>query len=66
LNVVDIANADSFHEVTTLYVDDMSKYEHTIEVLKSFIEINASQSGTYNPYGSGMTLILGNDYLSKL
>ncbi|USN55418.1 MAG: hypothetical protein H6765_02185 [Candidatus Peribacteria bacterium] len=50
-----------------MYVTDPSAYESSIEVLKAFVEINASQTGANNPFGTGgMTLVIGNDYLSKL
>lgn len=63
-NVVDIGNADTLHSETVVYVPGDGWYPHTVETLRAFIDYVRVEA---NPaYGSGVTIVLGDDYLQKL
>ncbi len=60
----DVTNAEKPMAQTTIYVDDAHAYEKTIDALSAFIPytdlIETPQ------YGSGITVILGNDWVKRL
>ena len=63
-DVEDVINAQTPQEQTILYTDDESAYPETIDALAAFISYDSVvQTGTY---GSGVTVILGNDRLKRL
>lgn len=60
----DVTNADAPLEKTTLYVHDEKSYKNTIDALAAFIPY--SDVIETDQYGSGITIILGNDWLKRL
>jgi hypothetical protein len=62
--VDDINNAEGALEKTTLFVDQPDLYKETIDALAAFAPytdiIETPQ------YGSGITIILGNDWLKRM
>ena len=63
-DVQQVANADQPKEQTTLYVDDQTIYRKTIDALAAFVPY--TQIIETDQYGSGVTIILGNDWLKRL
>jgi polyisoprenyl-teichoic acid--peptidoglycan teichoic acid transferase len=62
--VQDIDNAETSLEQTTLYVDNQAVYVETIDALAAFVPYtNIIESPQY---GSGVTIILGNDWLKRM
>lgn len=62
--VEDIVNAESPLEITTLYVDAPEQYKKTIDALTAFVPYTDIVETPQ--YGSGITIILGNDWLKRM
>ncbi len=60
----DIKNASGFFDQTTVIVSETGAYAHTVELLHAFIDIPLEHVSPL--YGSGVTIVLGQDYLEKL
>lgn len=66
-NVVDLGNTDEFFDETVVYIPSDDAYPETIDALKSFVDLQYVWVDSSWQYGAtGVSLILGNDYLSKL
>ncbi len=63
-NIANIDNIDTPQAETVVYVPGDGRYPHTVETLRAFIDYVRVEA---NPaYGSGVTVVLGDDYLKKL
>lgn len=63
-DVVDVDNALTGQELTTIYVSDLVHYKETVDALAAFADYKDIIETTQ--YGTGITLIIGNDWLKKL
>lgn len=63
-DVQDVINAETPLEMTTLYVDNQAAYKETIDALAAFVPY--TEIIETPQYGSGITIILGNDWLKRM
>jgi len=64
-NIVDIKNHEPKIEKSVVYVQDLQAYDHTIDLLEIFVDIDeVREYGTWDLW-EWISLILGNDYLLK-
>lgn len=63
-NIVNIDNVDTPVDETIIVIPGDGWFPNTVETLRAFVDYTRVEA---NPaYGSGVTIILGNDYLKKL
>ncbi len=63
-DIANIDNVDTPQQDTVVYVPGDGWYPNTVETLRAFVDYVRVEA---NPaYGSGVTIVLGNDYLKKL
>lgn len=67
LDVIDIANADSFYEKTTVFIPGNGRYPKTVAMLWDFVdftEVMVDPTWTYGTWG--ISIVLGYDFTKKL